>query len=496
MIRKFFTFISLLFFVNLSCEKTPTINLDQEVIIAKIENRVITVNDFLKRCEYSPRPVYCNRDNYIHKKIALNSLIAEKMLALEFDRSDLEISETQKYFIEGQKEQAMRHAMLKKYGYDRVELDTLSLLNQIELRNRTYEVDFMVFQGKDLQNPGAFLNGATLKEAAFSIGSEEKVSNKTLAFNDQMIDKVRELLFVVGPELNKIYGSYKVADSTFLYLEIMSWVTSVNITEKQKQDIWGLVKNEILEAQASKKYSDFVSELMHGKNIIFNPQNFQNFADKVAKVYIIERSKKENIIQDYVWESDNEMRIEILNQIDKMENDNILYHDGKDWTLDELMTLIRKHPLVFRKKDISPDQFTNELKSAIADLLRDMHITQRGYEVGFDEDVNVKQVTGKWQDYVKSVIIKEKYSGALQNDLSMPSNKFPNESLVNKIDSLQIAYSKSIKINTLKFEKINLSSIDLFAMYSNQPYNYLEPSFPILTDDHLLDYGLKITSHD
>ena len=109
----------------------------------------------------------------------------------------------------------------------------------------------------------------------------------------------------------------------------------LNITEKQKQDIWGSVKNEILEAQASKKYSDFVSELMHGKNIIFNPQNFENFAEKVAKVYIIECSKKENIIQDYVWESDNEMRIEILNQIDKMENDNILYHDGKDWTLDE-----------------------------------------------------------------------------------------------------------------------------------------------------------------
>ena len=160
------------------------------------------------------------------------------------------------------------------------------------------------------------------------------------------------------------------------------------------------------------------------------------------------------------------------------------------------MTLIRKHPLVFRKKDISPDQFTNELKSAIADLLRDMHITQRGYDVEFDEDVNVKQVTEKWQDYVKSVIIKEKYSGGLQNDLSMSSNKFPNESLVNKIDSLQIAYSKNIKINTGKFENINLSSIDLFAMYSNQPYSYLEPSFPILTDDHLLDYGLKIISND
>ena len=88
MIRIYFIFISLLFFINISCDKTPSINLDQDVIIATVENRVITVNDFLKRCEYSPRPAYCNGDNFIHKKIALNSLIAEKILAVEFDRNN------------------------------------------------------------------------------------------------------------------------------------------------------------------------------------------------------------------------------------------------------------------------------------------------------------------------------------------------------------------------------------------------------------------------
>ena len=33
-------------------------------------------------------------------------------------------------------------------------------------------------------------------------------------------------------------------------------------------------------------------------------------------------------------------------------------------------------------------------------------------------------------------------------------------------------------------------------MFLNQPYSKLEPDFPILTDDHLLDYGSKVVFSD
>ena len=31
------------------------------------------------------------------------------------------------------------------------------------------------------------------------------------------------------------------------------------------------------------------------------------------------------------------------------------------------------------------------------------------------------------------------------------------------------------------------------VIYTNQAYPLIEPSFPILTDDHVLDYGQKYT---
>ena len=495
MIRIYFIFISLLFFINISCDKTPTINLDQEVIIAKIENKVITVNDFLKRCEYSPRPAYCNGDNYIHKKIALNSLIAEKMLAVEFDRNKQAINENQRNFIEGRKEQLMRHLMLKKYGYEDIQLDSIALLKQYQLRNRTYEVEYVIKNENVLKELNAKENIVTAKENA-PVPSVNNISSKNLSYNDQMVDNIRELLFSSGPELNQVYGPYIATDSTVFYMKVSGWITGVNISDQQKKDTWESVKNEMTEAQALKKYSSYISNLMRDKKIKYDERNFEIFAKLVSNVYKIEKFKKEKMIQSSIWESNNAVQIETLNLAKNMKEKIILHHDGKNWTINDIMSLIKKHPLIFRKKNINPNNFTNELKFSLADLFRDMHITKQGYDLGLDQNINVKSETNKWQDYIKSELIKTEYAKSFQKNSNSNDRNNHYKLITNKIDSLQKAYSNKIKINTDKFEEIELLSIDLFGMYSNQAYNNLEPPFPILTNDHLLDYGSKIVTND
>jgi len=495
MIRIYFIFISLLFFINISCDKTPTINLDQEVIIAKIENKVITVNDFLKRCEYSPRPAYCNGDNFIHKKISLNSLIAEKILAIEFDRNNQAINENQRYFIEGRKEQLMRHLMLKKYGYEDIQLDSILLMQQYQLRKRTYEVEYVIKNENVLKELNAKENIVTSKENA-PVPSVNNISSKNLSYNDQMVDSIRELLFSSGPELNQVYGPYIATDSTVFYMKVSGWITGVNISDQQKKDTWESVKNEMTEAQALKKYSSYISNLMRDKKIKYDERNFEIFAKLVSNVYKIEKFKKEKMIQSSISESNNAVQIETLNLAKNMKEKIILHHDGKNWTINEIMSLIKKHPLVFRKKNINPNNFTNELKFSLADLFRDMHITKQGYDLGLDQNINVKSETNKWQDYIKSELIKTKYAKSFQKNSNSNDRNNQYKLITNKIDSLQKAYSNKIKINTDKFEEIELLSIDLFGMYSNQAYNNLEPPFPILTDDHLLDYGSKIVTNE
>ena len=85
--------------------KNEEIGPDKNLILAKVADKYITIQDFIQRSEYTIRPDYCKKSNYIHKKIILNSLIAEKMIALEMENrfEDTYKSKFFDYFIKGRK---------------------------------------------------------------------------------------------------------------------------------------------------------------------------------------------------------------------------------------------------------------------------------------------------------------------------------------------------------------------------------------------------------
>jgi hypothetical protein len=67
--------------IIISCvNKTP--EQSAEKIIARIGDKTISMDEFVSRAEMTIRPEYCRGEKDIHKRIILNSLIAEKLLAL------------------------------------------------------------------------------------------------------------------------------------------------------------------------------------------------------------------------------------------------------------------------------------------------------------------------------------------------------------------------------------------------------------------------------
>ena len=68
-----------------SCSNSQKIK--EDLVLALVADRAITIQDFIRRSEYTIRPAYCRQSNYLHKKIVLNSLIAENFTALETDDS-------------------------------------------------------------------------------------------------------------------------------------------------------------------------------------------------------------------------------------------------------------------------------------------------------------------------------------------------------------------------------------------------------------------------
>ena len=220
----------------LSCEildnkNTTTSGLDAN-LLTTISDREITVNDFIKRCEYVPRPNYCKNNNYIHKKIALNSLIAEKLLALEFEKSDLSFSSAQNNLITGRKEQSMRQMMLKKNGFDKVKPDS-SVINTIAKQiKKTYNISFLIVDPQQKQKIVSE-NFESLTSIKHKIENAPSINNKQITFNDKMPTVVKEILFFSEPSKNFLYGPISINKINFMFFEIESWNTIVSVTSVQ-----------------------------------------------------------------------------------------------------------------------------------------------------------------------------------------------------------------------------------------------------------------------
>ena len=486
-----YSFLIIVLFVYLDCnnstEKPPNVPIN---ILAEIGNKTITVNDFIKRCEYVPRPVYCRGDNYIHKKISLNSLIAEKIFSIEFDRRNYDTTNDQKNFIQGQKEQSMRQLMLKRFGFDKVKIDTSHIRFLSMLSNRRYEIHFINLDPKHKETLLNLPLKSSIDDISTLLNLKIKSTKKIINKNDNMINEVKQILYFSEPVLNALYGPFKTQENSILCFEVRGWNKNVDITEKQKKDTWVETIKVYSEELAKKYYGKYVSNLLKGKSIKFDPEIFPLFSKKLSKIYLIEKNKKEAVIENRIWSQKEETELASFDDIRKMKNQVILTHGQKQYKISELLDLIKKHPLVFRKKSININQFSNELKYAIADLIRDVYITKEAYSLGLDKNILVINNEKKWEDYIKSLslnnlIIKKNYPDST-----------PTKKLIMIVDSLQNEYSDIIKIDTDKFEKIKLSTVDMSVMYSNQPYTKLEPDFPIITNDHILDYGQKVNFLD
>ncbi|MCD6100366.1 MAG: hypothetical protein J7K33_07290, partial [Candidatus Marinimicrobia bacterium] len=125
MLRRYLTCLFLLLLVVSYCSRNLP-KIDKSKIIAKVGNRYITEDEFIRRAEYTPRPPYCRQNYYVHKKIILNTLIAEKLFALEEEKSNRSVLENEnvRNYLIGRKEQAMRKWHYYLTAYSKVKLDT------------------------------------------------------------------------------------------------------------------------------------------------------------------------------------------------------------------------------------------------------------------------------------------------------------------------------------------------------------------------------------
>ena len=482
----------ILFFFFISCTKHSQI--PEEIILAKIGPSIITIQDFIRRSEYTIRPDYCKQDNYIHKKIILNSLISEKLTALEFDKGISEVNdEYLEYFLNGRKEQVMRQLYFSEEFYSKVKLSEKEIKDALRFSGRKITVKFLNLPDLDLVEKIKELDSANIAlDSIHSVLWGGNASTKEFDWFNREVDEIHDALFNENIFKGMFLGPFESEEGTFILMKIVSWKDQIKITEYDKNLLWKDVKEKLTDKKAKKAYLESIKDLMSGKKMNLNSDVFYRYAEKATDYFFKVHESKKKMLNQVLWD-DNQIEDNMFT-FDVKDNDIdpgsiILDYGGESWTVGELNQHLKSHPFVFRKRKMNRSEFPKQLRLAIADLIRDIEITKECYKRGLDKNWSVSLNYNMWQDVSKS----KKYVSSLRLKNKQIDSQDEWLAFMNPlIDSLQNIYSDKIKINMEVFEKVELTKTDMMVTQRGVPYPILVPSFPILTTDDRLDFGSKI----
>lgn len=486
--------ITLLIFI-ISCEKKHFHQPD-EAILVKIDNKItISTDEFIRRAEYTIRPPYCKGSTYLHKKIILNSLIAEKLLALEAgDHNPLFASEEFQLFLKGRREQAMRQWMYHQEATRRVSLDSSEIKQYYQFAGREYEVAYFSISDTTLLNRAR-------KTLAQHSDAFEQFYQETFGYN--IIPKrkvmwhnaehqaVLAALFSRDVSIGQALEPIELDNNDYLIIKVLGWSDTKAITDVQINSRYQKVSEQLTNAKASDIWQNRVAQIMRGKTVHFDEPIFWKLNQIFFEQYFKTDEDKKNVIQERLWDSEQDL----TQALDKMAMHEIMDQpfftvDGKTWTVRDFRKELMSHPLVFRQRHMPANEFARQFRFAVVDLIRDIYVTQAAYQNGYDKVNVVRRNEQMWRDAYLAIYQKNAYLKSIRENRSFEKSYMSiiGDHLNAFVDSLQQKYHKKVQLNFDEFEHIALTSIDLYVTQKSQPYQTVVPRFPVLTTDHYIQY--------
>ena len=293
----FLKFVVIIFaLILLSCSKLDKEE-QKEIILARVGDKTISLNEFIRRAEYTIRPPYCKGDNNIHKKIILNSLIAEKMLALEAGEfNELDQNKRFQNYIKGRQEQAMREWLLHKESFQKVRLEESEIQKVYNIAGRIYNVQYIQIPDdniagivkKELHN-----NERLFKVIYQQLWGENNIPEREVSWRSKIHPTIHEALFSNSLTKGQIVGPLRIDKDFNIVMKILGWTDKLALTESDQQQRWNDVKEKLTKKRAMQNYDKYVGKIMEGKKLEFNQNTFyKNGEAYPSAVYAFPRRKE------------------------------------------------------------------------------------------------------------------------------------------------------------------------------------------------------------
>ena len=471
-------------------------NQEKEVIIARVGNQSITLQEFLARSELTIRPDFSAMPDSSEKIFVLNNLIAEKLLAVEGkDETELLESPVFQGQIKGIQEQAMREELYFKKARGEVQLSEEDIAKAYRLAGREYEISFYSIHDHTLadsignkikSNPHQF------EKIYNDMFRGEKIPSKTVTYKDPDPFMVHEAFYSKTHDIGDVIGPVQVEDNFFMVMRIDNWKKNIVISEMDANERMNDVKEKLTETKANRKWSEYVMDIMRGKEIKYTNETFIELSKIFFEIHGKGSNKINNdILKDFLKEDD--IKISFHDDIfqDLLLEKKFFEIDGEIWTVGDFKNTYLSHPLVFKYQPQNLGGFQHEFNNAIINLVRDYYLNKEAYKEKLDKHPHVQKEVTMWRDAYLARFHQNKYLFHMmkRDDFDPEMMKGKENYLSVYVDSLQLKYRDKIWINKKVLKDIQLTRTPFLATKPNVPYPAVVPGFPLFTQDTSIDYG-------
>jgi hypothetical protein len=464
-------------FVFLTCSSTD--KQPDKKILAQIGEKQISVEEFLQRSELTLRP-----DDYKDKNITLNNLIYEKILAIEAESNNEYLNNPAfQGKLKGIQEQMMRDKLYDEVAFNKVKLDSSEVKKAYRLSIREYELEFYAIQNRQLaQRIETIIDSVPEGKNEILKKLEKSLGKKPLHkvnYLDQDDDAIHESIFTNLLDTGTVVGPIRLENGDYILMKVLKWVDYPLISGLDQRVRWNKVKEKLHKMKAKKLWRTYTANLMKGKKIEFEKQTFEELSDWALEYHLINKDSLNNQISEIPVTKP---------QIDL--NAPFFTIDNKLWTVDDFKKELMSHPLVYRTKYLNRNNFAEQFKFAVVDMVRDHYLTQEAYKRSLDNSEEINKTVQMWSDaYLANKQKNNIINSALQQGLiDEKDNTKRLKYWESYLKNLSNKYSNEIWINHEEYDKILLTNIDYFAIRPGVPYPIAVPVFPKLISSQNLGY--------
>jgi hypothetical protein len=476
----------------LYCAQQP-VEEPAEPILARIGDRVITVSEFKQRADLTLRPFYCRGNSEREKRIVLNSLIAEKLLAFEAGSSSaVYTNEAVKAYVKGRKEQVMRDRLYEIEAVNKVKLDSQQVHSAIQKSGITYDIAFHILD----QHQAELVNKelANMPDSASVlfdvIDSEQKSQVRTVKYLDNDIAPIQEALFSKPLSPGYVTAPIRIDEDRYMMMKVVDYKMTPFLSNAEFNKQKKLVQDQLNQNAARAYWDEYVNGVMRGKQIRLNRSTFE----ELLQQFIVRIEAQQQSELDITAEMNNLMFEE---NAAKDVNDQPMFQiDDVIWTVAEFRQLVRSRPLVFRDDFINGKrELVHAFRTAILDVIQDHYVTLEAYEQKIDQQATVQHQALIWQDALAAKYRQDDYIDSLRHTPDFDPKKLAGNTATyidEYVDNLQAKYSAVIHLNRKEFDNITLGSVDMISLRPGMPYTSIVPTFPSNAIDENIEYCVQV----